>query len=85
LRASEFYEKNRSKKFMVNFLLSFNRKLSYFDKNLNPNLNLNQKWLSPTWRKPICSFHGEARVPDESSFTARTINRIKKLIKITKL
>jgi hypothetical protein len=30
-------------------------------------------------------FHGEARVPGESSFTARTINRTKKLIKIAKL
>jgi hypothetical protein len=29
--------------------LSFNSKLSHFDKNLN----LNYKWLSSTWEKPI--------------------------------
>jgi hypothetical protein len=31
--------------------LSFNSKLSHFDKNVNLNLNLNHKWLSPTWRR----------------------------------
>jgi hypothetical protein len=31
------------------FLLSFSSKLGYFNKNLN----LNHKWLSLTWRKPI--------------------------------
>jgi hypothetical protein len=35
------------------FLLSFNSKLSHFDKNINLNLNLNHKRLSPTCRKPI--------------------------------
>jgi hypothetical protein len=34
-------------------MLSFNSKLRYFDKNLNLGLNLNHKWLSPTWRKSI--------------------------------
>jgi hypothetical protein len=46
-------------------LLSFNSKLSHFDKNLNLNLNLNHKWLSPgenrygfdLWRSP-CTFRG---------------------------
>jgi hypothetical protein len=39
--------------------LSFNSKLSNFDKNLN----LNHKWLSPTWRKPIgmVLIYGKAR------------------------
>jgi hypothetical protein len=45
--------------------LSFNSKLSHFDKNLNLNLNLNHKWLSPgenrygfdLWRSP-CTFRG---------------------------
>jgi hypothetical protein len=36
--------------------VSFNSKLSHFDKNINLNLNLNHKCLSPTWRKPIWSF-----------------------------
>jgi hypothetical protein len=35
--------------------LSFNSKLSHFDKNINLNLNLNYKGLSPTWRKSIWS------------------------------
>jgi hypothetical protein len=34
--------------YVVTFLLSFNSKLSHFDKNLNLDLNLNQKWLLPT-------------------------------------
>jgi hypothetical protein len=37
------------KQIIVDFFLLFNSKLSHFDKNLN----LNYKWLSPTWRKPI--------------------------------
>jgi hypothetical protein len=52
LGATEFYEKTSQKKNQT-FLLSFNSKLSHFDKNLNLNLNLNHKWLSPIWRKPI--------------------------------
>jgi hypothetical protein len=40
--------------------LSFNSKLSHFDKIINFNLNLNYKGLSPTWRKPIWSLiYGE--------------------------
>jgi hypothetical protein len=35
------------------FLLSFNSKLSHFDKNINLNVNLNHKCLSPAWRKSI--------------------------------
>jgi hypothetical protein len=44
-------------------LLSFNSKLSHVDRNINLNLNLNHKCLSPTWRKPIwsliCGEHSE--------------------------
>jgi hypothetical protein len=47
LGATEFFEK-LGKKIVIDFLLSFHSKLSHFDKNLN----LNYKWLSPTWRKP---------------------------------
>jgi hypothetical protein len=44
------------------FLLSFNSKLSHFDKNINLNLSLDHKCLSPTWRKPIWFLiYGEAR------------------------
>jgi hypothetical protein len=43
-------------------LLSLNSKLSHFDKNINLNLNLNHKCLSPTWRKPIWFLiYGKAR------------------------
>jgi hypothetical protein len=41
-------------------LLSFNSKLSHFDKNINLNLSLNHKCLPPTWKKTIWSLiYGE--------------------------
>jgi hypothetical protein len=61
LGATQFYGKMGQKYFIVDFLLlSFNSKLSHFDKNINLNLNLNHTCLSPTWRKPIWSLiYGE--------------------------
>jgi hypothetical protein len=58
LKAIEFNEKMGKNIHSRLFLLSFNSKLSHFDKNLN----LNHKWFSPTWRKPIpmALFYGEA-------------------------
>jgi hypothetical protein len=53
------------------FLLSFNSKLSHFEhhiENINLNLNLNHKCLSPTWRKPIWPL-----IYDEHSELARQI------------
>jgi hypothetical protein len=53
LGPSEFYETMGQKNHSKLLLLSFNSKLSHFDKNLNFHLNINHKWFSPTWRKPI--------------------------------
>jgi hypothetical protein len=39
------------KKWVKKTFFCFNSKLNHFDINLN--LNLNHKWVSPTWRKPI--------------------------------
>jgi hypothetical protein len=60
LAATKFYGKINHSRL---FLLSFNSKLSHFDQNINLNLILNQKCLSPTWRKSIwsliCGEHSE--------------------------
>jgi hypothetical protein len=56
------FMKKFSKKIIVDFFwLSFNSKLSHSDKNIDLNLNLNHKCLSPTWTKPIWFLiYGEA-------------------------
>jgi hypothetical protein len=54
LGATEFYGKMGQKiDYSRLFCCHLIQKSSYFDKNINVNLNLNHKCLSPTWRKPI--------------------------------
>jgi hypothetical protein len=51
-KETEFYDKMGQKNDGKTFFV-VSSKLSHFDKNFNLNLNLNHKWVTPTWRKPI--------------------------------
>jgi hypothetical protein len=59
------------------FLLSFNSKLSHFDKNINLNLTLNHKCFSPTWGKPIWSLiYGEHSEKERQIYGEKLPQRI---------